>query len=52
MDCFKWSLIGYSRRNIKDFVAESNWNCGILAQEISVEKNFNMWPGVCFMEFW
>jgi hypothetical protein len=32
---------------MKDFVTESNLNCVVLAQEVSVE-NFNMWPGDCF----
>ena len=34
----------YPSRNIEDFVAESNLNCADLAQEISVKKNFSMWP--------
>jgi hypothetical protein len=28
---------------MKDFVSESDLNCGILALEVSEEKNFNMW---------
>ena len=30
-----------------DFVPESDLNCGILAVEVSEEKNFNMWPRDC-----
>jgi hypothetical protein len=32
----------YPRRNVEDFVAERDLNCADLAQEVSVEKNFNM----------
>ena len=28
------------------FVAESDLNCVNLSQSVSVEKNFNMWPGI------
>jgi hypothetical protein len=38
VECFKWGLMDYPSRNIEDFVAE--WL--VLAQEVSVEKNFNM----------
>ena len=44
MECFKWGLMGYSSRNMEDFVAESDLNCADLAQEVSVEKNFILWP--------
>ena len=33
---------------MEDFVAESDLNCADLAQEVSVEKNFSMWPRDCF----
>ena len=33
---------------IEDFVAMSDLNCVYLAQEVSVEKNFSMWPRECF----
>jgi hypothetical protein len=29
---------------MEDFVAESDLNCTDLTQEVSVEKNFRMWP--------
>ena len=28
----------YPSRNVEDFHAEYNWNCGDIAQEVSVEK--------------
>ena len=43
MECFKWGLLGYLSRNIEDSVTESDLKCAVLAQEISVEKNFSMW---------
>ena len=48
MECFKWGLMGHPSRNIEDFVAGSNLNCVDLAQEVSVNKNFKMWPRDCF----
>ena len=36
VDCFKWGLMGYPSRNIKDFVTESDLNCAYLAQEMTV----------------
>ena len=36
--------MGYPCRNMEDFVTESDLNCADMAQEVSVEKNFNMWP--------
>ena len=33
---------------MEDFVAVSDLNCADLAQEVSVEKNFSMWPRDCF----
>jgi hypothetical protein len=33
---------------MKDFVAEYDLNCADLVQEVSVEKNFRMWPRDCF----
>jgi hypothetical protein len=44
--CFKWGLMEHSSRNIKDIGA--GVNSGVLAQEVSVEKNFSMWPRDCF----
>jgi hypothetical protein len=35
--------MGYSSRNIKDLVIESDLNCADLAQEVSV-KNLKLWP--------
>ena len=43
VECFKWGFY-IPNKNIEDFVAESNLNCAELAQEVSVEKNFRMWP--------
>ena len=48
MECFKWGLMGYPRRNMEDFVAMSDLNCADLSQEVSVEKNFSMWAGDSF----
>jgi hypothetical protein len=48
MECFKWGLMRYSSRNMDDFVAVSDLDCADLAQEVSIEKNFSMWPGDCF----
>lgn len=39
---FNWGLVGYSSRNMEDFVTENDLNCANLTQEVSV-KNFNMW---------
>ena len=47
MECFKWGLLGYLSRNIEDSVTESDLKCAVLAQEISVEKNFSM----CLRDF-
>jgi hypothetical protein len=33
---------------MEDLVAESDLNYADLAQEVSVEKNFSMWPRDCF----
>jgi hypothetical protein len=33
---------------MEDLVTECNLNCADLAQEVSVEKNFCMWPRDCF----
>jgi len=45
---FKCGLMGYLRRNMEDFVTESDLNCVDLAQEVSVE-NFNMWTRNYFL---
>ena len=42
MEYFKWGLMGHSSRNMKDIGAESDLNCGVLAQEVSEEKNVSM----------
>ena len=47
MECFKWGLLGYLSRNIEDSVTENDLICAVLAQEISVEKNFSM----CLRDF-
>ena len=52
VEYFKWDLIGYLNRYMEDFVAENDLNCVDLAQEVSAEKNVNMWPRDCFVVFW
>jgi len=37
MECFKWGLMGYTRRNVEDFVVCRH------SPRVSVEKNFSMW---------
>jgi hypothetical protein len=46
VECFKWALTGQSSRSMEDSGAESDLNCGDLAQEVS-EKNFRMLPRDC-----
>jgi hypothetical protein len=41
VECFKWGLMGYPRKNMEYFISESDLNCGDVAQEVSVE-NFNV----------
>ena len=48
VECFKLGLMGYPSRNMEDFIAEYDLSCADLAQEISVEENFRMWPRDCF----
>jgi hypothetical protein len=48
VECFKWDLMGHPSRDMEDFVGESDLNCAGLAQEVSVEKNFIVWPRDCF----
>jgi hypothetical protein len=49
MECFKWGLMGQPIRNMKDSGAKGHLICvGLLAQEVSVEMDFNMWPRDCF----
>jgi hypothetical protein len=48
MKCFKWGLMGPASRNMEDFVAVSYLNCADLTKEVSLEKNFSMWPRDCF----
>ena len=53
LECFNLGLMGHPSRNMEDSGAEGHLNCvGPLAQELSVEKNFNMWPRNCFVMFW
>ena len=43
-----WGLMGHPSMNVKDFVvAESDLYCADLAQEVSEEKDFSMWPRDC-----
>jgi len=46
MECFKWSLMGYPSKNMKEFATDLM--CVDMAHEVSVE-NFNMWPRDCFL---
>jgi hypothetical protein len=39
--------MNHPRKNMGDFVAECNLNCGSLPLEVSVEKNFKMLPRNC-----
>ena len=39
--------MGHSSRNMEDFVAMGDLNCGSLALEVSEKKDFNMWPRDC-----
>jgi hypothetical protein len=47
VECLKWDLMSYSSRNMEDFVAMSDLNCGSLAIEVLEEKNFIMWLRDC-----
>ena len=51
MECFKWDLMGYPNKNMDDFVAGSDLNCGDLAKEFSVGKIFRMWLTDCGVLF-
>ena len=44
--------MGYPSRSMEDFVAEGDLNLADLPQEVSVEKNFSMWPRDYFVVFW
>jgi hypothetical protein len=48
MVCFKWGLMSQHSKNMWNFVTMGDLNCEELAQEVSVEKNFSMWPRFCF----
>jgi hypothetical protein len=41
VESFKWGLMGYPSRNMKDFVTEIDLNCVVPAQDGLVEKNFS-----------
>ena len=45
MECFKWGLMSYPSRNLKDFVVDLNPTWPQLG---SVEKNISMWHRDCF----
>jgi hypothetical protein len=36
--CIKWGLMDYPSKNMEDFIAEGNLNCGSLALVVSVER--------------
>ena len=40
-------LRGHTSRNVEDNDTENDLNCVGLAQKISKEKNFSMWPRDC-----
>jgi hypothetical protein len=40
---FKRGLMGYTSRNMEEFMAESDLTCRSLALEVSEENNFSMW---------
>jgi hypothetical protein len=42
VESFKWGLMGYPSRYMEEFVAESDLKGTDPAQEVSVEKNFNI----------
>ena len=44
--------MGHPSRNMEGIGLESDLKCADLAQEISVEKNFNMWTRDWFVVFW
>jgi hypothetical protein len=48
LEWFKWGLMSHINRCMEDFVAVSDFNCADLAQDISVEENFIVWPRDCF----
>lgn len=47
---FKWGLVDHPRRNIEDIGAGGDLNFWGLGQEVSEEKNVNMWPRDCFCD--
>lgn len=42
--------MGHSSRNMEDIGAVGDLNYADLAQEVSVGKNFSMWPRDCFCD--
>jgi hypothetical protein len=42
MECFKWGLIYYPSRNMEDFVAVGDLNCGSLALKVSEKRHFTL----------
>ena len=42
VECYKWGLMGYPSRSMKDFVTEDDLNCGSPGLMVSGENNFNM----------
>ena len=48
LECFKWGIMGH-------ILVEGQWckndlNCGVLAQDVSEEKNFSIWPWDCYCD--
>jgi hypothetical protein len=48
MRMLKWGLMSHPSRNMEVIDAEGLLNGAYLAQEVSVEKKFSMWPRDCF----
>lgn len=41
---FRWGLLSHSGRNKEDSGTKGDFNCGGLAQGVSEDRNFNLWP--------
>ena len=47
VECFEWSIMDHTGRNIKDSHAEDDLNYQGLAQEATEKDNFSMLPRDC-----
>ena len=50
-EMLKWGLMGHPYKNMEDIGSEEDLNFAYLAQEFSMETNFNMWQRDCFVVF-